>query len=142
MWPKIVINSYFGENKKGIIMTQMKAGTPKPFREFRPWGEELWITNNPPSMVKILTVSPGEALSLQYHNKREEYWRVLSGDGKAVVGEEELDLKEGMDIFVPKETRHRLIGGNKPLVLLELAFGEFDEKDIVRLEDRYGRKMT
>jgi hypothetical protein len=26
------------------------------------------------------------------------------------------------------------------LLFLEIAFGEFDEKDIVRLEDKYGRK--
>jgi mannose-1-phosphate guanylyltransferase/mannose-1-phosphate guanylyltransferase/mannose-6-phosphate isomerase len=28
---------------------------------------------------------------------------------------------------------------DSPLVVLELAFGDFDQNDIVRLEDRYGR---
>lgn len=120
----------------------MPAESPKPFREERPWGEELWITRNAPSMVKILTVSPREALSLQYHHNRDEYWRVLGGDGKAEIGENIVELKTGMDCFVPRETKHRLTGGNEPLVLLELAFGDFDEDDIVRLEDRYGRKLN
>ena len=90
-------------------------------------------------MVKIITVHPGEALSLQYHNGRDEYWRVLAGDGTAIVGETNVALKPGSDVFVPRKTKHRIIGGSVDLVFLELAFGDFDEKDIVRLEDRYGR---
>jgi mannose-1-phosphate guanylyltransferase/mannose-1-phosphate guanylyltransferase/mannose-6-phosphate isomerase len=113
--------------------------SPKPFREQRPWGEELWISDQKPSMVKILTVNPGEILSLQLHHNRDEYWHVLSGDGTAIVGDLQLPLLPGMEQFVPRETKHRLLGGSTPLVILELAFGEFDEKDIVRLEDRYGR---
>ena len=117
----------------------MSVDAPKPFRETRPWGEELWITRNAPSMVKILRVSPGEALSVQYHHKRDEYWHVLSGNGTALVGDERRTLEAGADCFVPRETKHRLEGGSETLVLLELAFGDFDENDIVRLEDRYGR---
>ncbi|MEA2715029.1 MAG: mannose-6-phosphate isomerase [Candidatus Parcubacteria bacterium] len=117
--------------------------SPKPYREQRPWGEELWITNEKPSMVKVLVVKPGEALSLQYHHHRDEYWHVLSGDGSAVIGEKEFPLAAGDDHFIPRETRHRLLGGTKagarPLNILELSFGDVDEKDIVRLEDKYGR---
>ncbi len=112
---------------------------PKTFTEKRPWGEELWITKNSPSMVKIISVNPGEALSLQYHNDRDEYWHILSGDGTATIGSDLIPLKGGQDCFIPRLTKHRLTGGTARLVLLELAFGQFDEKDIVRLEDRYGR---
>ena len=112
---------------------------PQPFREQRPWGEELWITRDSPSMVKILSVSPGEALSLQHHQNREEYWHVLSGDGPAGIGTRTTKLAPGIDCFVPRGTDHRLTGGTEKLVILELAFGEYDEKDIVRLEDKYGR---
>ncbi|MFA6554041.1 MAG: phosphomannose isomerase type II C-terminal cupin domain [Candidatus Paceibacterota bacterium] len=118
----------------------MQIGPPKPFQEKRPWGEELWITRDGPSMVKIITVFPGESLSLQYHHNRDEYWRIVSGNGSAEINGEKIELKGGMDCFVPREIQHRLHGGTENLVLLELAFGEFDEKDIVRLEDKYGRK--
>ena len=117
----------------------MTSESPKPFHEKRPWGEELWITRNSPSMVKIITVSPGESLSLQFHHGRDEYWHVISGNGTAVIGENDVMLIADTDCFVPRETKHRLTGGTEPLVLLELAFGDFDEKDIVRLEDKYGR---
>ncbi|MEI8328134.1 MAG: phosphomannose isomerase type II C-terminal cupin domain [Candidatus Taylorbacteria bacterium] len=112
---------------------------PKPFTNTRPWGAELWLTKNSPSMVKIITVQPGESCSLQYHHHRDEYWRVLSGNGSVVIGTETVPATVGEDYFVPRETRHRFTGGTEPLVLLEIIYGEFDEMDIVRLEDRYGR---
>ena len=34
---------------------------PKTFTENRPWGDELWLTRISPSMVKIITVKPGES---------------------------------------------------------------------------------
>ncbi len=117
----------------------MPINPPEPFREKRPWGEELWITRDSPSMVKILSVSPAEALSLQFHRNRDEYWHVLSGNGSAVVGTETRELAAGTDCFVPRGTNHRLTGGTETLILLELAFGDYDEHDIVRLEDKYGR---
>lgn len=114
---------------------------PKPFREERPWGEELWLTRgySSPSMVKIITVKPGESLSLQFHHNRDEFWIVISGDGIAEIDDKKLPMQPGKDFFVPREMKHRISGGSTTLVFLELAFGDFDEKDIVRLEDRYGR---
>ena len=112
---------------------------PKPFREERPWGEELWVSSDKPSMVKVLNVNPGQSLSLQYHHNRDEFWHVLSGAGVATIGEKKIPLKTGDDAFVPRETHHRIETKESSLTILELAFGDFDENDIVRLEDRYGR---
>ena len=114
---------------------------PELYKDIRPWGEEVWLTRDgrAPSMVKVITVRAHEALSLQYHAKREEYWVVISGDGEAEVGGERIPLRAGASCFVPKEARHRVTSGAGGLTFVELSFGEFDEKDIVRLEDRYGR---
>jgi len=114
---------------------------PKPYREQRPWGEELWLTreHEAPAMVKVITVKPGESLSLQFHHRRDEFWLVLSGDGMAEIGERSLRLEPGGTCFIPRETKHRVSGGSTAMSFLELAFGDFDENDIVRLEDRYGR---
>lgn len=114
---------------------------PKLYKEDRPWGNELWLTRgtDSPSMVKIITVDPEEALSLQYHVKREEFWLIISGSGIARIGTEKIALQTGSSCHVPKQAHHRITAGATPLVFLELAFGEFDENDIVRLEDNYGR---
>lgn len=115
---------------------------PKPYREQRPWGEELWLTRDTgaPAMVKVITVNPGESLSLQFHNQRDEFWLILSGDGTAEVGEQTLKLKTGDTCFIPRLMKHRVSGSSAVLSFMELSFGDFDENDIVRLEDKYGRK--
>ena len=114
----------------------------KPYREERPWGEFVEYTRNTPSTVKIITVKPGEALSLQHHHNRDEFWHVLSGDGMLHIGDSEVPARPGENHFVNRETKHRMTGGSTPLVILEISLGEFDENDIVRLDDRYGRSNT
>jgi len=112
---------------------------PDIFYDKRPWGEEYWFKGEKPSMTKIIKVKPGESLSLQFHDQRDEYWYIISGDGNAEIGEERLELASGVSCFIPRKMTHRLRGGKESLVLLEMAFGHFDEQDIVRLEDKYGR---
>lgn len=107
--------------------------------EDRPWGGEECFTENVSSTVKIITVNPGEALSLQTHMNREEFWHVLSGSGFAQVGDEIKEVKAGDEFWVPKGTKHRMTGGDTQLRFLEISLGEFDESDIIRLEDKYGR---
>jgi mannose-1-phosphate guanylyltransferase/mannose-1-phosphate guanylyltransferase/mannose-6-phosphate isomerase len=117
----------------------MQKETFKPFYDKRPWGEELWLTEDKPSMVKVITVSPGEFNSLQYHHNRDEYWYILSGNGYATIDDKEIFLEPGSSCFIPRGIKHRFKGGTEKLTLIELAYGDFDEKDIVRLEDKYGR---
>lgn len=113
---------------------------PKPYREERPWGEFVEFTKNTPTTVKIITVKPGEILSLQKHANRDEFWHIISGQGSVVIGEETISVFPGQDYFVVRGTKHRLAGGqSESLVILEISFGDFDENDIERLEDRYGR---
>jgi len=111
----------------------------EPYREEREWGSFIQFTREAPSTVKILTVDPGQAFSLQKHQNREEGWYVISGNGVIQIGEEKNEIEVGKSYFIPKETLHRLEAGDEPLVVLEVSFGDFDENDITRIEDRYGR---
>ena len=108
-------------------------------REERPWGSFERFTLNEQTTVKIITVSPGQAFSLQKHSRRGEFWRVLAGSGTLTIGDETHEANAGMGFFIAPETIHRAEGGEQGLVILEIAFGEFDETDIIRIEDRYGR---
>jgi len=109
------------------------------FSEERPWGGFEQFTLNEASTVKIITVNPGQAFSLQRHKGRSEFWKVLSGDGYITHG----DVREAVIIgelyTLPKETLHRMESLLAPIIFLEIAFGVFDESDIERLEDKYGR---
>lgn len=108
-------------------------------KETRPWGTFERFTLNEASTIKIITVSPNEQLSLQTHEHRDEHWRVLAGSGTVVVGDDTLPATVGDTFYIARGTKHRMAGGREGLVILEIATGQFDEADITRLEDKYGR---
>ena len=112
----------------------------KKYTEKRPWGSFEEFCKNDICTVKIITVNPNEELSLQYHNHRDEFWRILQGTAKIIIGDKIVDGKEGDEFFVTKGTKHRIAAGDKAVKVLEISFGKFDENDIVRLEDKYKRK--
>lgn len=109
------------------------------YEEYRPWGSFRRFTNNTLSTVKIITVSPNEQLSLQSHKKRSEFWRVISGNGYFEIDENKYEVKAGDEHSVPIGAKHRIASGEEGLVILEIGLGDFDEEDITRYEDKYGR---
>ena len=108
-------------------------------KEERPWGNFERFTLNEKTTVKIITVNAGEMFSLQTHEHRDEFWRMLKGSGVVHIGENDNDAHAGDTFFVPRQTEHRVTGGPSGLSFLEITFGDSDEGDIHRLEDRYGR---
>ncbi|MBX4200056.1 phosphomannose isomerase type II C-terminal cupin domain [Candidatus Parcubacteria bacterium] len=109
-----------------------------PYLEKRPWGNFLEFTKNTISTVKILTVNAGEAFSLQSHSGRDEFWYVLSGTGTIQVGEEKFLINKGDNHYIPRGSKHR-ISAHGAVEVLEISLGEFNEEDITRFEDKYGR---
>ncbi|MCX6787177.1 MAG: phosphomannose isomerase type II C-terminal cupin domain [Candidatus Kaiserbacteria bacterium] len=108
-------------------------------KEERPWGNFERFTHNEQTTVKIITVNAGASLSLQTHEHRDEFWRVLKGSGIVRIGEEDANANEGDTFFAPRHMVHRISGGPEGLSFLEISFGEFDENDEKRIEDQYGR---
>lgn len=108
-------------------------------KEVRPWGSFERFTLNEPTTVKVITVEPNQQLSLQQHEHRDEEWRFLRGSGSVVIGEQILPAKEGDQFTVTRGTKHRVISGADGLQFLEISFGQFDENDITRFDDKYGR---
>lgn len=107
--------------------------------EKRPWGDFVQFTHNEPTTVKIITVEPQQALSLQYHDHRSEFWKVLEGDPEITIGDNIIEAVAGDEFLVQTGEKHRIRSRQNRVKILEIAFGNFDEKDIVRLEDVYGR---
>lgn len=107
--------------------------------EKRPWGSFERFTLNEPSTVKLVYVDGDKRLSLQYHNNRSEFWKVIKGPVKVELGTDTKTLKTGESISIPRKVTHRLIGDGTDGIILEISMGEFDESDIVRLDDDYKR---
>lgn len=111
----------------------------EPFTEERPWGGFRVFTKNVPSTVKTLFIKRGEAFSLQKHERRHEFWRVLSGNPDVTIGSDIIKAKAGDELEISPGTNHRVSAPEDDVEILEISLGDFDENDIIRLEDKYGR---
>ena len=107
----------------------------------KPWGKFIQFSHNEPTTVKILIVEPGEELSIQYHYHRTEYWYITKGTCEVIRDKEIKDLKEGDLITIHPQQIHSIKNiSKKPCEILEISTGQFDEKDIFRVKDKYNRE--
>ena len=98
---------------------------------------------------KILIIAPNKRLSWQYHHRRSEIWKVVSGEIKVVTSHDDVErkeeiLKEGDEIRLSKGERHRIIGLDDYAVVAEIWIhtdkdNPSDENDIIRLQDDFDR---
>ena len=98
---------------------------------------------------KILIIAPNKRLSWQYHNRRSEIWKVVSGGIKVITSHDDIErnkeiLKEGDEIRLSKGERHRIIGLDDYAVVAEIWIhtdkdNPSDENDIVRVQDDFNR---
>lgn len=114
-------------------------------RVAKPWGHEEIFALVPNRFCgKSLHVRAGHALSLQYHNAKEEVIAVQSGVITVEVGPSadsltEFEMRAGDSIHLRPGVLHR-VTARTDAILLEASTTELH--DVVRLEDRYGRKGT
>jgi mannose-1-phosphate guanylyltransferase/mannose-6-phosphate isomerase/mannose-1-phosphate guanylyltransferase/mannose-6-phosphate isomerase len=106
----------------------------------RPWGKFRSFPRPAAGAVKIITVDPGGTLSLQYHERRAEFWVALDEGLEITVGERTWRPAPNEEIYIPRGAAHRLRSvGSLPARIMEIWLGDSDEADIVRLDDAYGR---
>lgn len=166
---------FFQEDPKEKVFEQVEAYITTYVRnrykdDSRPWGgffvieeedaakfietffphlsvEELSIAGK--LSPKILLVEPGKKLSWQYHHRRAEIWKLISGKAAVVKSDddeekEELILQKGDLVELKQGERHRLIGLDQWGIVAEIwrhtdADNPSDEQDIIRLQDDFGR---
>jgi len=108
----------------------------------KPWGYELHFALVDGTYCgKALHINQGHALSLQYHERKEETICVQTGRLLFEVGTgnddlESFELLPDESVHIRPGVRHRMTA-IVDTVVLEASTTELD--DVVRLEDRYGR---
>jgi mannose-6-phosphate isomerase len=114
----------------------------EPQRIEKPWGWELLWAQSETYVGKLLFVRAGQALSLQFHNVKDESWYVYEGRAQLEMGapgnatpSSEV-VGRGAAFRIRPGTVHRVAALDDTLIL-EVSTPHLD--DIVRLEDRYGR---
>jgi mannose-6-phosphate isomerase len=98
---------------------------------------------------KILVVEAGKRLSWQYHDRREELWRVVSGPVGIVTSPDDNEgpvqtLESDQVLQFGTHIRHRLLGLENWGIVAEIwqhtdASNPSNEADIVRVTDDFGR---
>ena len=110
-------------------------------RVSKPWGyEDRWAVTDR-YLGKILHITAGEALSLQYHRAKDECILVVSGEMDLELGPapDQLTthrLRAGDTVHITPGQTHRMVAVTD-VDVFEVSTPEID--DVVRLEDRYGR---
>ena len=109
----------------------------------KPWGHETIWAHTDRYVGKILHIRAGQALSVQYHERKDETVHLLSGELRYWVkqGEEMTDvhLGAGESFRITPGTIHYMEAVTDCDVL-EASTPELD--DVVRITDRYGREGT
>ena len=109
----------------------------------KPWGFELIWAHTERYVGKILHINAGHALSVQYHEKKDETVYLLRGEIKywVKVGDamQDMHLREGDAFRITPGTIHYMEAVTDCDVL-EVSTPELD--DVIRLKDRYGREGT
>ncbi len=129
-------------------MNNIQEKNAKHLYEERPWGSyeilsQFTITGDGGKdvCVKRISVKPNQRVSYQSHKMRGEHWFFVQGEGKVVLNDSEHHVQPGSSVEVPIGVKHRVIntGDELDLVFIEVGTGHFDENDIERFEDDYGR---
>jgi mannose-6-phosphate isomerase len=109
--------------------------------EYRPWGYYEILEDKDDHKVKRITVYPGKRLSLQRHQRRQEHWYFISGEGVVTLDTVEVPVQAGKSVDINFATVHRVSNtGTDELRFIEVQRGDyFGEDDIERLEDDFGR---
>jgi mannose-6-phosphate isomerase len=106
----------------------------------RPWGKFRQYVHNAPCTVSLMTVKAGERLSLQSHRNRSELWVVLTDGCEIQIGDTVHNPPARTELWIPAGTPHRLGSRDGEVMVLEVAFGDWQQDDITRYQDDYGRK--
>jgi len=115
-----------------------------PVRVEKPWGHEIWWAWTDDYVGKILHVTAGHRLSVQFHEHKDETSYVLRGRLRLFKGPSADELTESE---VAEGATWRNLPGEVHTIeaiedsdVLEVSTPHLD--DVVRLQDSYGREGT
>jgi quercetin dioxygenase-like cupin family protein len=106
----------------------------------KPWGHEIRWAITDKYLGKILRIEPGQRLSRQYHEVKDESIYVIEGTLILELNEnpiEKIILRPGASWRIQPQTIHRFCAPSGGCTLVEVSTPEID--DVVRLEDDYDR---
>ena len=71
----------------------------------------------PHSQLVVMSIAPGEDIGEEAHEKVDQFLRIESGEGKAVLDGEETNISDGFCVVVPAGTRHNIVNASSDKAL-------------------------
>jgi len=106
-------------------------------RVSKPWGWELWFAHSRHYVGKIIFIRKGHRLSRQYHRYKHETIYADRGRWVLEIGSTKRAMKPGDAAAIRPRLIHRFTAPFEDVRLLEVSTPQI--KDVVRLDDDYGR---
>lgn len=120
-------------NSSSNLLNEWKSPKTK-----RPWGFYRVLYETPNTKVKELVVDPGQSLTMQRHQYRNEHWHVVEGEATVIEERASSNSKNTYykhnTVHVPIDVWHQLQNNSsEPLKIIEIQYGEkCEEEDIER----------
>lgn len=78
----------------------------------------------------LMSLKPQEEIGLETHNENDQFFRFEQGEGKAIVGETEYNIKDDDVLIIPAGTPHNIINTSDSIDLkLYSLYGPSHHKD-------------
>ena len=87
------------------------------------WGSYRVMDVEEDSMTVKVTLNPGHKMNYHSHEKRDEVWTVISGEGRTIVDGMEQPVKPGDVVTMAAGCKHTVIAGDAGLQLIEVQLG-------------------
>jgi mannose-6-phosphate isomerase-like protein (cupin superfamily) len=114
----------------------------------RKWGSFDVLAKDSQTLVKVMKILPGECISLQRHKFRDQLYYIISPIniqfGAHPKNLTNIEVQHsGKTFFFPRGMWHRAINPERgsTAFYVEVSFGHYDESDIERADDKYGRHI-
>lgn len=81
--------------------------------------EVLFTTQK--SQLVVMSIAVGDDIGMETHEEHDQFIRVESGTGKAILNGEESHLEDGFCVVIPAGTQHNIVNtGDVPLKVYTL----------------------
>ncbi len=102
-------------------MTSIAGPLCRDLRNVKPWTETCGhirplIEEQDGAAAEVHHLEITDA-KLHYHERTDEIYYIIDGEGKMQLDEEEIELREGVVVYVPRGVKHKAWGQLKVLVI-------------------------
>lgn len=71
------------------------------------------LFTGPHSQLVLMSIAPGDDIGMETHKNVDQFFRIESGIGQAILDGKKYDLEDGSGVVIPAGTEHNIINKSK-----------------------------